>query len=99
MIDQIYVKNINNISNSGVINVNTSDHFPVFVCRKLSSQLKRRKGTHFTIKYRNWKNVDNKMISEKLEEIKLNEEENDVNKACNDLTENIQKIIKKSSPC
>ncbi len=34
LIDHIYVNKTQNISNCGVIIVNTSDHFPVFVSRK-----------------------------------------------------------------
>jgi hypothetical protein len=98
LIDHIYVNKPQNISNYGVVIVNTSDHFPVFVSRKINFQLKRRKGTHFSITYRRWKNVDNDIISENLGKFKINENEKDVNKVCNDSTENIQNIIKNNIP-
>jgi hypothetical protein len=57
LIDHIYVNKTQNISNCGVIIVNTSDHFPVFVSQKINFKLKRRKETYFSITYRRWKNV------------------------------------------
>jgi hypothetical protein len=52
LLDHIYVNQVQNISNSGILRFSVSDHQPIFVVRKLRYTEKRHNVNHITIKYR-----------------------------------------------
>ena len=92
IIDHIYTNRVSNISASGVLELDISDHFGIYLNRKLRSGEKRRPGAHTLINYRNWKSIDYNLIESKISKIEL--KSNDcLNKICNDFNEKINNIM------
>ena len=56
LIDHIYSNSPSNISSVTVPKVGLSDHYPIFITRKVNASLP--KSSHFTIKYRSFKNFN-----------------------------------------
>ena len=63
LIDHVYAKCPENVRSVLVPKIGLSDHFPVFVTRKMHNHMPKEK--HFTISYRSFKNFDEaKFINE-----------------------------------
>lgn len=57
LIDHIYVNKETTVINSGVIEIGISDHFVIYICRKVNAHHKYNKCPQNIIRYRNWKSV------------------------------------------
>ena len=68
LIDHIYVSHVHNIVKVHVSDVTLSDHYPIFVIRRCSTGLPKRKYAHTctTINYRSLKSFDQKKFKEDL---------------------------------
>lgn len=66
LIDHIYVSNDCNFSTAGVIPLGISDHHLTFVIRKKN---KRGPNKHTTVKYRDYKNLDENKLLEDMGKI------------------------------
>jgi hypothetical protein len=89
------VNQINNVFSSGVLEISISEHFAVFLCRKISSNLKRKNGEHISIRYQDWKNFNAQEITEEIIAFKPGSQNDCLNKYCNDFNQNLINIINK----
>jgi hypothetical protein len=68
-IDLVFTNNLNNIGGFGTMNINLSDHKPVYVSRKLNFIQREKKRVHNEMRYKDWKNLDlNSLLNEVSEE-------------------------------
>jgi hypothetical protein len=72
-IDIVLTNNLNNIGGFGTLNMNFSDHKPVYISRKLNFYSKREKtGVHNEMRYKDWKNLDLNSLLNEVSELNLN---------------------------
>ena len=72
-IDLIFTNHLQNISGFGTLNINISDHKPVFMGRKINFQSKSHKiNNHKYIEYKDWKKVNINSMFEEISELNLN---------------------------
>ena len=64
LIDHVYSNFPSNISSLTVPKVGISDHYPIFMTRKINASLP--KSSHYTIKYRSYKNFDEEVFVNEL---------------------------------
>ena len=88
LIDHIYSNCPENVNSLNIPNIGLSDHFPIFLTRKMHVQ--PPKTNHYTISYRSFKNFDEAKFIEDLQSvpwdtIKLFEDTDDVMEAWLDL--------------
>ena len=88
LIDHIYSNCPENVNSLNIPNVGLSDHFPIFLTRKMHVQ--PPKTNHYTISYRSFKNFDEAAFIEDLQfvpwdTVKLFEDTDDVMEAWLDL--------------
>jgi hypothetical protein len=91
IIYHIYVNQINNVFSSGVLEISISDNFPVFLCRKINSNLKRKNGKHISIRYQDWENF-NVQIIEEIIAFKPDSQNDCLNEYCNDFNQHLINI-------
>ena len=88
LIDHIYSNCPENVTSIDVPKIGLSDHFPIFFTRKMHVQPK--KGKHYTISYRSFKNFDEAKFSNDLNDvpwdiIRIFDDTNDILNAWSDL--------------
>ncbi len=72
-IDLLFTNNLNNIGGFGTLNMNFSDHKPVYVSRKLNFYSKGEKNAvHNEMRYKDWKNLDLNSLTNEISELNLN---------------------------
>ena len=81
LIDHVYSNSPSNISSVTVPKVGLSDHYPIFLTRKINASLP--KSSHYTIKYRSYKNFNeenfiNELSSAPWDVIKVFEDPDDI---------------------
>ena len=81
LIDHVYSNSPSNISSVTVPKVGLSDHYPIFLTRKINASLP--KSSHYTIKYRSYKNFNeenfiNELSSASWDVIKVFEDPDDI---------------------
>ena len=64
LIDHVYSNSPSNISSLIVPKVGISDHYPIFMTRKINASLP--KSSHYTIKYRSYKNFNEEVFVNEL---------------------------------
>ena len=93
-IDHIHTNEASNISDSGVLDSDVSDHKPIYFKRKINYRIKSNKRQK-QIKFYDFKNSNIKSIDQKLyEEFNSFNFDLDINRLCNDMTEKFHQIIK-----
>ena len=88
LIDHLYTNCPENVTSIDVPKIGLSDHFPIFFTRKMHVQPK--KGKHYTISYRSFKNFDEAKFSNDLNNvpwdiIRIFDDTNDILNAWTDL--------------
>jgi hypothetical protein len=102
-IDRIYTNKIN-IRKSGTLDINVSDHKPIFTIRSINFNLRKNKDKHIVLRYRKWRNIDIQLLVNEVQNLnsEFEFEEQDFNFLCEkyfghiyDLQENFVPIIEK----
>ncbi|MEW8547257.1 MAG: reverse transcriptase family protein [Candidatus Thiodiazotropha sp.] len=98
LIDHIYTNCPENVNSVSVPKIGLSDHFPIFLTRKMHNQMP--KGNHYTISYRSFKDFDEAKFISDLQSvpwdlIKLFDDTNDILEAWTDL---FLEIVDKNVP-
>ena len=98
-IDHIYCNNTNNIKHYGVLDLNLSDHKPIYVIRSKNCYLNKN-GNHIIMRYRRWKNIDFHKLEEQINEINLtfDYEEQNLNLLCDQYFSQIHLLQEKFVP-
>jgi len=71
-IDLVFTNNLNNIGSFGKLNINFSDHKPVYISRKLNFYSEGKNRVHYEMRFKDWKNLDLNSLTNEISEFNLN---------------------------